>query len=100
MPTASLKWPGTKIHRWRFGRKGLPTGHALWGKIRSEILDHPDSECEVWLVLGRTLERKALLEQLRNPELRDAVTGQLVYLLSTLHASCIQLGARLRVFRE
>ncbi len=50
-------------------------------------LDHPDCEREVWLVLGRTLERKALLEQLGNPELRDAVTGQLVYLLSTLHAT-------------
>ena len=41
----------------------------------------------MWLVLGRTLERKALLEQLGNPELRDAVTGQLVHLLSTLQAT-------------
>jgi hypothetical protein len=92
------RWPGTRIHRWRFGRAGLPERHALWDKIRLEILDHPDGVREVWLVLGRTLEKDALLEQLRNPGLRDAVTGQVVYLLSSLHASCIQLGVRLRVF--
>jgi len=92
------KWPRTHIHRWRFGRAGLPTGQKLWHKIRSEILDHPNSEREVWLVLGKTLEKEALLEQLRNPDLRTAVTGQLVYLLSSLRASCIQLGVSLRVF--
>jgi superfamily II DNA or RNA helicase len=91
-------WPGTRIRRWRFGRAALPTENDLWAKMRSDILDHPQGHREVWLVLGRTLESGVLLRQLRNPELRDAVTGQVVYLLSSLHASCIQLGVRLRVF--
>jgi len=92
------KWPGTSIRRWRFGRASLQTGHALWRELRSEILDYPEGKREVWLVLGKTLEKAALLNELQHPEQRDAVTGQVVYLLSCLHANCIQLGVRLRVF--
>jgi hypothetical protein len=92
------KWPSTSIRRWRFGRASLPTRHALWSKIRSEILDHPDGKREVWLVLGKTLEKAALLNELHHPEERDAVTGQVVYLLSCLQANCTQLSVRLRVF--
>jgi superfamily II DNA or RNA helicase len=91
-------WSGTQIRRWRVGRSSLPVREHLWAKLRLEILDHPLSEREVWLVLGRTLQKDVLLEQLKKPELRDAVTGQTVHLLSSLHASCIQLGVRLRVF--
>ncbi len=71
---------------------------ALWNKIRSEILDHPDGKKEVWLVLGRTLDKAALLTQLQKPANRDAITGQVVHLLSLLQANCAQLGVGLRVF--
>jgi superfamily II DNA or RNA helicase len=91
-------WSGTQIRRWRAGRSSLPVGEHLWEKLRLEILDHPLAEREVWLVLGRTLQKDVLLEQLKKPELRDAVTGQTVHLLSSLHANCIQLGVHLRVF--
>jgi len=91
-------WSGTQIRRWRAGRSSLPVGEHLWEKLRLEILDHPLAERKVWLVLGRTLQKDVLLEQLKKPKLRDAVTGQTVHLLSSLHANCIQLGVRLRVF--
>jgi hypothetical protein len=63
-----------------------------------EILDHPDGTREVWLVLGKTLEKAALLTQLQEPADRDAVTGQVVHLRSLLQANCAQLAVRLRVF--
>jgi hypothetical protein len=50
------------------------------------------------LVLGKTLEKAALLTQLQEPADRDAVTGQVVHLLSLLQANCAQLAVRLRVF--
>jgi hypothetical protein len=96
--TRDSNWPSSSIRRWRFGAVSLPTGHSLWTKIRSEILDHPDGKREVWLVLGRTLDKSALLAELKDPYQRDAVTGQVVYLLSSLQANCIQLNVQLRVF--
>ena len=41
---------------------------------------------EVWLVLGKTLEKYAFLQQLKDETKRTAVTGQVVYLLSSLLA--------------
>jgi len=96
--TRTSKWSDTNIRRWRFGGKSLPTKRQLWDKIRSEILDHPDGTREVWLVLGKTLEKAALLTQLKQPADRDAVTGQVVRLLSLLQANCAQVAVRLRVF--
>lgn len=92
------KWGKTNIRRWRLGAKSLPTKIDLWKRIRSEILDHPDGKKEVWLVLGRTLDKAALLDQLQTPALRSAITGQVVHLLSLLQANCAQLGVVLRVF--
>ncbi len=92
------KWAKTSIRRWRLGAKSLPTKLDLWNKIRSEILDHPDGKKEVWLVLGRTLDKAALLDQLQTPAHRNAITGQVVHLLSLLQANCAQLGVVLRVF--
>ena len=92
------KWAKTRIRRWRLGAKSLPTKLDLWKRIRSEILDHPDGKKEVWLVLGRTLDKAALLDQLQTPAHRNAITGQVVHLLSLLQANCAQLQVVLRVF--
>jgi hypothetical protein len=72
------RWSKTNIRRWRLGAESLPTKRALWDQIRSEILDHPDGKKEVWLVLGRALDKAALLDQLQKPANRDAITGQVV----------------------
>jgi len=92
------KWSKSKIKRWIRGGSALPTRKDLWQHIRNEILDHPHGTKEVWLVVGKTLNRAEFLHQLTNPNDRDSVTGQLVYLLSGLSASCTQLSVRLRVF--
>src|SRR5262249_5258525 len=91
-------WPGTNIIRWRKGPSSLPEREPLWTKIRTEILNHPAAQKEVWLVLGRTLEKGALVEQLENANKRTAVTGQVVHLLSGLLAHCTQLAVQLKVF--
>jgi superfamily II DNA or RNA helicase len=91
-------WPGTRIRRWSYGAASLPIKEALWAKIRSDILDHPDGRKEVWLVVGQTLEKEALLGQLTDPSKRDAVTGHVVHLLASLHATCTQITVKLRVF--
>jgi len=92
------KWAKTSIRRWRLGANSLPTKLDLWKRMRSEILDYPDGKKEVWLVLGRTLDKAALLDQLQTPGRRSAITGQVVHLLSLLQANCAQLGVVLRVF--
>lgn len=91
-------WKGTKIHRWVRGSKSLPTNKALWKKIRNDILDHPEGKKEVWLVVGKALNKNSLIDQLEHSQKRDSVTGQLVHLLSCLQAACIQLGVVLKVF--
>ena len=85
------KWPGTNIRRWRKGAVSLPERETLWNKIRDEIIDHPSGKREVWLVLGKTLEKQAFLQQLNDETKRTAVTGQVVYLLFSLLANCTQV---------
>jgi superfamily II DNA or RNA helicase len=96
--TRESMWDGTKIPRWQKGAKSLPEKNELWKMIRDEILDHPHGIKEVWLVAGDTLNRSAFVEQLHDEKKRDAVTGQLVHLLSSLHASCTQLAITLKIF--
>ncbi|SDF01932.1 DEAD/DEAH box helicase [Terriglobus roseus] len=91
-------WSTTKVLRWRRGTATLPEGEVLWEKIRSDVLDHPDGKKEVWLVLGASLSKDSLLEQLRNQNQWTPVSGQVVYLLSSLNANCSQLQVDLRVF--
>jgi len=67
-------------------------------QIRSDIFEHPDATREVWLVVGDTLNKEALTKQLRGPEARDAVAGQLVHLLSSLHTNCTEINVALKVF--
>jgi hypothetical protein len=91
-------WSRTHIRRWRFGSRTLPVGQQLWDKINQEILQHPEATREVWLVLGKTLDKSVLLDQLKDPAKRDAVTGQVIQLLAVLQASCLQVNVRLKVF--
>jgi hypothetical protein len=69
------------IHRWRKGANSIPEKETLWNRIRTEILDAPAGQREVWLVLGKTLEKESLLEQLKYPNKRTAVTGQVALTL-------------------
>ena len=94
--TRSASW-GSNIKRWRHGDRRLPTGSRLWEKIRREVIDNPQSKIEVWLVLGNILQRQRLLEKL-GAGTRDNVTGQFVYLLSSLRSTCAQHGAKVRIF--
>jgi superfamily II DNA or RNA helicase len=96
--TRSSKWPGTSIKRWGIGSDKLPIQGELWKRIRTEILEHPDATREVWLVAGDTLDKTAFVEQLQNPESRDAVAGQLVHLLGSLQASCTEINVKLKIF--
>lgn len=91
-------WISTKIPRWLKGSKSLPQREDLWAHIRSEILDHPQGDCEIWLVLGGTLNKGEFLRQIGDPRFRTAEAGQVVRLLSGLHAACGELQVRLRVF--
>jgi superfamily II DNA or RNA helicase len=91
-------WSTTEVLRWRRGAATLPEGEALWEMIRSEVLDHPEGRKEVWLVLGASLNKNRLLDQLRNQNRWDPVSGQVVYLLSSLSANCSQLQIDLRAF--
>jgi superfamily II DNA or RNA helicase len=96
--TRDSMWAGTRLRRWRLGSARLPIGQVLWKKIREEILEDPEGTREVWLVLGQTLDKSSLIEQLEDRDERSAVTGQVVQLLSTLQASCTQVNVNLRVF--
>jgi len=94
----TARWNVSDVPRWRVGKHALPEDEQLWEMIRSQIIDHPDGKKEVWLVLGATLRRQNLLENLSNSARWNPVTGQMVYLLSSLNATCSQLQVSLRLF--
>jgi superfamily II DNA or RNA helicase len=92
------KWSTSATLRWRKGAVSLPEKANLWHRIRDEILNHPDGRKDVWLVAGQSLKRAELMRKLNAPNRRDPIVGQIVHLLSSLHATCSQLQIALRVF--
>jgi superfamily II DNA or RNA helicase len=75
------------------------TGPAMWRHIRS-VIAVPDSEREVWLVVGNALSKSALQQQAerRPPAHPTAEALQIYSLLQATWGAVSQLGARLRVF--
>jgi hypothetical protein len=72
------------------------TTAKIWQHIRGVIAD-PQSEREVWLVIGRSLSRSALeAEALRSKPKAEAL--QIYSLLQTTWGAVSQVGARLRIF--
>ena len=92
------RWRRTRIRRWRFGSAALPAERSLWARIQGDILEHPNRDCQIWLVLGAALQKDELLRQLKDAQEINAVSGHVVYLLSSLRTACTQLNAKLRIF--
>ena len=77
-------------------RQGMATGKECWDGIQ-ELLRAPDTEREVWIVLGKTFSIRWLRAQVeKNDPAPEAV--QLFYLLQSTWASVSSIGAKLRVF--
>lgn len=93
-----LPWRGTKTKGYVKSRKLMGTGkpEQLWDKIQTRIKD-PLSNKEVWLVLGRMLSKKALLEGLK----KDNPSPEAVQAAILLHGTMTNvnsIGAKLRIF--
>ena len=84
-------------HRLRHGR--FSSGPEIWRHIRSHIAA-PDSDREIWLVLGNSLSKNELKSQAsrRHPAKPQPEAIQVFSLLQTTWGAVSQLGARLRIF--
>ena len=83
-----------RTRRLRHG--AFTSGPEIWRHIRA-VIAAPDSEREVWLVLGNSLSKSELQRQAgRRPPAAEAL--QVFSLLQTTWGAVSQLGARLRVF--
>ncbi len=68
----------------------------MWSRVR-EITSTPTGEREVWLVLGQSLSKEAVIRQAeKSKRVPEAI--QVFSLLQTTWGAVSQLGARLRVF--
>ncbi len=79
----------------RLREGNLSSGHEMWRHIR-KVVAAPDSEREVWLVLGQSLSKEALEKQVKPRPEAQAI--QIFSLLQTTWAAVSQLGGRLRIF--
>jgi hypothetical protein len=74
----------------------LSTGEKMWKNIRARIAN-PQTEREVWLVLGQMLSRSALnTESTKKPPTAEAI--QVFGTLQAAWSAVSQVGARLRIF--
>jgi hypothetical protein len=94
-------WPSAgaadKTRRLRVG--AFDSGPDMWKHIRS-VVAAPASDREVWLVLGQSLSKQALIDQANKhyPARPAAEAIQVFSLLQTTWGAVSQLGARLRIF--
>ncbi|GAB2472251.1 DEAD/DEAH box helicase [Jatrophihabitans fulvus] len=72
------------------------SGSDIWKHVRERIAD-PNTDREVWLVVGNSLSRSALEKQAKKAK-PAAEAIQVFSLLQTTWGAVSQLGARLRVF--
>jgi hypothetical protein len=83
-----------QTHRLRVGN--FESGTDMWARVRTVISD-PNSQREVWLVIGRGLSKDTLIQEAgKRPPSPEAM--QVFSLLQTTWGAVSQLGARLRVF--
>jgi hypothetical protein len=70
------------------------TGENIWNSIQ-DVIQNPSKEREVWLMLGNTLSKSALIAELKNGKY------EAIQLTLLLH-SCLQIAgtvnAKLKVF--
>ena len=72
---------------------------AAWAFDRiEELLRKPNTEREVWAVVGPGLSIKNLVSQLQGPESPRYEVIQLCYLLQSCNATISSVGARFRLF--
>jgi len=83
--------PSTR--RLRVGAK--ESGAKVWDRIRSCVSD-PQTEREVWIVLGNCLSKDALRTEARPKGAAEAI--QTYALLQTAWGAISQVGAKMRVF--
>lgn len=92
-------WKGNYVkHKMEVNRRiRMPlnsTGENIWNSIQ-DIIQNPNNEREVWLMLGKTLSKSELIKELKNG------TYEAIQLTLLLH-SCLQsvgtVNAKLKVF--
>jgi hypothetical protein len=70
----------------------------MWKQMR-KVIANPQSEREVWIIMGRSLSREKLRQELaktKNPPEPEVL--QIFALLQTAWSSTSQMGAKLRIF--
>lgn len=77
-------------------RRGKTKGKQSWASIQ-ELLRAPDTEREVWIVLGKTLSISWLRGQ-QSKDKPEPEAVQMFYLLQSTWASVSSVGAKLRIF--
>lgn len=103
MRTASWtrRWHAARVRgstrRLRYGT--FTSGPEMWKHIRSRIAA-PDTDREVWLVVGSAMSKRELEAQAsrRYPAKPEPEAIQVFSLLQTTWGAVSQLGARLRIF--
>jgi hypothetical protein len=94
--TRPWKAGGTHGETYRLRVGNFQNSADIWARIRS-VISNPNSQREVWLVIGRGLSKEALTRETRKrPPSAEAM--QVFSLLQTTWGAVSQLGARLRIF--
>jgi hypothetical protein len=88
-------WKGQKMEVNKRIRKPLnSTGENIWNSIQ-DVIQNPSKEREVWLMLGNTLSKSALIDALHDGK-HEAI--QLTLLLHSCLQSVGTVNAKLKVF--
>jgi superfamily II DNA or RNA helicase len=76
-------------------RRGNGNGQEIWDQI-STLLRNPNAQREVWLVLGQSLSKQSLINELNRRNTRPYAI-QAAYLLRSTLSSIVSIGGNLRV---
>jgi hypothetical protein len=85
---------GGLIDRRRAGT--YQTGSQAWIQLRA-VIANPQSNREVWLIMGQALSLSRLNDELKKPKPAPQVL-QIFSLLQTAWSAASQMGGRLRIF--
>jgi hypothetical protein len=92
------KWNSTGVRRLYRAPRGVPSGRALWRKIKDDIVGTSNPGLYVVLVTTGCCDLNELKRAVRDENFRTPEVAQLLYLLDGLNGYARQLGARLLIF--
>lgn len=87
-----------KVKRIRKSPTKIIKPEKLWTRVKSRIINNPNSDKEIWLVIGNGLYKSQVIEMSKNSQSRNPKFSQFAHLYNHLWGHVTEHGIKLKIY--